>query len=400
MTLHEPAVMPTYGRFPLTLVRGAGTRVWDDSGREFLDVAGALGVTAIGHSHPAWVEAITTQAATLDMVSNLYATEPQARLADRLTALLPIPDAQVFFANSGAEANEAAIKLARKHGFASGRPTIIALEGSFHGRTVAALAATGQPEKREPFEPLVDWFRFVPPGDLGALEAAMTPDVGAVLFEPVMGEGGVLPLQDDYLGGVRAVCDDRGVILIADEVQSGMGRCGDWLAISRSGVVPDVVTLAKALGGGLPIGALVARADLAFGPGEHASTFGGGPIVCAGALAVLDVIETEGLLARANAIGDLLSRTVRDAADDSLVSDVLVNDVRGRGCLWGIQLDRPIAHEVALAMLDAGVLVSIAGPDVVRMSPPLVATDDEILHAVATFIDALRRVAQTQGSPV
>jgi acetylornithine aminotransferase len=183
-------------------------------------------------------------------------------------------------------------------------------------------------------------------------------------------------------------------MLIADEVQSGMGRCGDWLAISRSGVVPDVVTLAKALGGGLPIGALVTRADLAFGPGEHASTFGGGPIVCAGALAVLDVIETEGLLARADAIGDLLSRTVRDAADDALVTDL-----RGRGCLWGIQLDRP-AHDVALAMLEAGVLVSIAGPDVVRMSPPLVATDDEILRAVAAFADALRRVAQTQGSPV
>ena len=189
-------------------------------------------------------------------------------------------------------------------------------------------------------------------------------------------------------------------MLIADEVQSGMGRCGDWLAISRSGVVPDVVTLAKALGGGLPIGALVARADLAFGPGEHASTFGGGPIVCAGALAVLDVIETEGLLARADAIGELLSRTVRDVADDTLGTDVLVRDVRGRGCLWGIQLDRPIAHEVALAMLEAGVLVSIAGPDVVRMSPPLVATDEEILHAIATFGDALRRVAQTQGSPV
>ena len=187
--LHEPAVMPTYGRFPLTLVRGVGTRVWDDSGGEFLDVAGALGVTAIGHSHPAWVEAITTQAETLDMVSNLFATEPQVRLAGRLAALLPVPDAKVFFANSGAEANEGAIKLARKHGLASGRPTILVLDGSFHGRTVAALAATGQPAKREPFEPLVDWFRFVPPGDLGALELAMTPDVGAVLLEPVMGEG-------------------------------------------------------------------------------------------------------------------------------------------------------------------------------------------------------------------
>ena len=188
--------------------------------------------------------------------------------------------------------------------------------------------------------------------------------------------------------------------MIADEVQSGLGRCGDWLAISRSGVVPDVVTLAKALGGGLPIGALAARADLAFGPGEHASTFGGGPIVCAGALAVLDVIESEGLLARADAIGDLLLRTVREATDDTLATDALVKDVRGRGCLWGIQLTAPIAHEVALAMLEAGVLVSIAGPEVVRMSPPLVATDDDILHAVATFVVALRRVAQTQGSAV
>jgi acetylornithine/N-succinyldiaminopimelate aminotransferase len=395
VTLHEPSVMPTYGRFPLTLVRGAGTRVWDEAGREYLDFAGALGVSAIGHSHPAWLAAVTKQAATLDMVSNLFGTEPQAELAARLASLLPIRDAQVFFANSGAEANEAAIKLARRHGLASGRPTIVALEGSFHGRTVATLAATGQPTKREVFEPLVDWFRFVPPGDLAALEAAMTLDVAAVLLEPVMGEGGVLPLAHAYLQGVRALCDERGALLIADEVQSGMGRCGDWLAISRSGVVPDVVTLAKALGGGLPIGALVTRAELAFGPGEHASTFGGGPIVCAGALAVLDVIETEGLLARGDALGDLLSRAVSEAADDAFVTDV-----RGRGCLWGIQLDRPIAHGVALSMLEAGVLVSIAGPDVVRMSPPLIATEDDVRFAVSTFTEALAGVAVALGSDV
>ena len=335
------------------------------------------------------------------MVSNLFATEPQARLADRLAALLPIPDAPGVLRQLGGR-GERSRDQARAQARARERPSHDRrARGSFHGRTVAALAATGQPAKREPFEPLVDWFRFVPPGDLGALEAAMTPDVGAVLLEPVMGEGGVLPAgRTTTCVGCARRATDRGVMLIADEVQSGMGRCGDWLAISRSGVVPDVVTLAKALGGGLPIGALVARADLAFGPGEHASTFGGGPIVCAGALAVLDVIETEGLLARAGAIGELLSRTVRDVADDTLGTDVLVRDVRGRGCLWGIQLDRPIAHEVALAMLEAGVLVSIAGPDVVRMSPPLVATDEEILHAVATFGDALRRVAQTQGSPV
>jgi hypothetical protein len=215
--------MPTYARYPLTLVRAAGTRVWDDAGRSYLDFAGALGVTAIGHSHPAWVAAVRDQLDTLDMVSNLYGTEPQARLADRLAELMPVPDARVFFCNSGAEANEAAIKLVRKHGLATGKPAIVALEGSFHGRTTATLAATGQPSKREAFEPLVDWFRFVPPGDLPALEAELTADVGAVLLEPVMGEGGVRPLTDDYLRGVRALCDERGALLVVDEVQSGLG---------------------------------------------------------------------------------------------------------------------------------------------------------------------------------
>ena len=227
----SPRVMPTYARYPLTLVRGAGTRVWDDDGREYLDFAGALGVTPLGHSHPAWVEAVRDQLDTLDMVSNLYTTAPQAELAERLAALLPVPDARVFFCNSGAEANEAAIKLARKRGLANGKPAIVALEGSFHGRTIAALAATGQPGKRAAFEPLVDWFRFVPPGDLEALDAAMTADVGAVLLEPVLGEGGVRPLADEYLRGVRTLCDERGALLVADEVQSGLGRCGDWRAL-------------------------------------------------------------------------------------------------------------------------------------------------------------------------
>ena len=297
------ALMPTYAPSPLTLVRGAGTRVWDEDGRAYLDFAGALGVTAIGHSHPAWVRAVQDQVGTLDLVSNLFTSKPQLAMAERLASLLPIPDAQVFFCNSGAEANEAAIKLARKHGLASGRPAIVALDGSFHGRTTATLAATGQPAKRAAFEPLVDWFRFVPPGDVAALDAALTLEVGALLLEPVMGEGGVHPLTADYLVAARGLCDERGVLMIADEVQSGVGRCGDWLAISASGVVPDFVTLAKALGGGLPIGALVTPARSAFAPGDHATTFGGGPIVCAGALAVLDVIESEGLLSRAFAIG-------------------------------------------------------------------------------------------------
>jgi acetylornithine/N-succinyldiaminopimelate aminotransferase len=386
--VNEPAVMATYARYPLTLVRGAGTRVWDDTGRGFLDFAGALGVTALGHSHPAWVAAVRDQLETLDMVSNLYATEPQAELAARLAASMPVPDARVFFCNSGAEANEAAIKLARKQGLAADTPAIVALEGSFHGRTNAALAATGQPAKREPFEPLVDWFRFVPPGDLAALDAAMTADVGAVLLEPVMGEGGVRPLDDAYLRGVRELCDERGALLVADEVQSGLGRCGDWAALQHAGVEADVLTLAKALGGGLPIGAMLARATISFLPGEHASTFGGGPIVCAGALAVLDTIERDGLLARARAIGEALPAAALAATPAGTVLEA-----RGRGCLWGFQLARPVANDVVIAMIDrGGVLASAAGPDVVRMSPPLIATDDDIAEAAGAFGDAVATV--------
>jgi acetylornithine/N-succinyldiaminopimelate aminotransferase len=383
------AVMPTYGRYPLTLVRGAGTRVWDDDGRAYLDFAGALGVTAIGHSHPAWTRAVHDQVDRLDLVSNLYTTEPQAWLAQRLGDLLPVPDPRAFFFNSGAEANEAAIKLVRRWGLPQGKPAIVALDGSFHGRTVAALAATGQPAKRAAFEPLVDWFRFVPPNDIAALDLALGSDVAAVLLEPVLGEGGVLPLTDDFLRAARALCDTRGALLVADEVQSGLGRCGDWVAISHAQVVPDVVTLAKALGGGLPIGALIAPASISFAPGDHASTFGGGPIVCAGALAVLDVIEDEGLLARAGAIFDRLGAALTAAAGPTGV----VAEIRGRGCLVGIELTAPVANDVVLAMIEHGVLASVAGPRVVRMSPPLVATDDDVDEAVAAFGSALASVA-------
>jgi acetylornithine/N-succinyldiaminopimelate aminotransferase len=383
----EAALMPTYARYPLTLVRGRGTHVWDATGRGYLDFAGALGVTAIGHSHPVWLRAVKDQLETLDMVSNLYATRPQAALAARLASLLPVPDAQVFFCNSGAEANEAAIKLVRKHGLASGRPTIVALEGSFHGRTTAALAATGQPAKRIAFEPLVDWFRFVRPDDIGALEAALTADVGALLVEPVMGEGGVRPLDPSYLVAARELCDQRSVSMVADEVQSGLGRCGDWLAISESGVVPDMVTLAKALGGGLPLGALAAPAPVAFEQGDHATTFGGGPVVCAGALAVLDVIESEGLLARASSIGASVPSVVMASAPEGTVLEA-----RGRGCLWGFQLVEPVAHQVTLAMIEEGVLASVAGADVVRWSPPMVASDDDVAQAAEAFGAAVHRV--------
>jgi acetylornithine/N-succinyldiaminopimelate aminotransferase len=388
--MNEPHVMPTYARYPLTLARGAGTRVWDETGRDYLDFAGALGVNALGHSHPSWVAAVRDQLDTLDMVSNLYATEPQAALADRLATLMPVADARVFFCNSGAEANEAAIKLARKHGLANGKPAIVALDGSFHGRTTATLAATGQPSKRVAFEPLVDWFRFVPPGDLDAMDAAITGDVGAVLLEPVMGEGGVRPLDESYLRGVRALCDERDTLLVADEVQSGLGRCGEWAALQRAGVEADVLTLAKALGGGLPIGAMLARASISFEPGDHASTFGGGPIVCAGALAVIDAIERDGLLERARAIGEELPAAVAAAAPGAVV------EARGRGCLWGFQLARPVANDVVVAMIAEGVLASPAGPDVVRMSPPLIANDADVAEAARAFGVAVARVLELE----
>jgi acetylornithine/N-succinyldiaminopimelate aminotransferase len=389
----ESAVMPTYGRYPLALVRGEGMRVEDADGRPYLDFAGGLGALSLGHCHPRWVEAVREEASTIGLVSNLFATQPQASLAARLAEVLPIPDARVFLCNSGAEANEAAIKLVRKHGLSSGKPKIVALEGSFHGRTVATLAATGQPSKRKPFEPLVDWFEHVPPADLPALEAALARgDVGAVLLEPVMGEGGVRPLPHEYLRGVRALCDRHGALLLADEVQSGSGRCGQWLAISLSDVVPDVATLAKGLGGGLPIGACISRAEIAFGAGEHASTFGGGPVPCAAALAVLDVIEDEDLLARATRLGDELRNRI-----GALAGSTIVREVRGRGLLIGIELEEPAAHDAVLSLIDQGVLATEAGPHVVRMSPPMIVTDAEVDEAVDALANALEKVAAARG---
>jgi acetylornithine aminotransferase len=376
----ESAVMPTYQRYPVTLVRGEGMHVFDADGRRYLDFAGALGAVPLGHGHPAWRAAVHEQVDRLELVSNLYATEPQAELAERLAALSGIRDARIFFSNSGAEANEAALKLVRKWGLARGRPRVVALKGSFHGRTVATLAATGQPPKRVAFEPLVDWFHHVEPEDVDALDAAVGDSTAAVMLEPVLGEGGVVPLSREYLRAAREITARKGALLVADEVQSGLGRCGDWLAISFAEVTPDVVSLAKGLGGGLPIGATISAADIAFGPGDHASTFGGGPIPCAAALAVLDTIEKEDLLANAREQGDRLR---------SLLVSAGAKEVRGRGLLTGIELSEPIAHEVVLAMLDRGVLATEAGESVVRMSPPLIAGEPHVTEAAEVFAKAL-----------
>jgi acetylornithine/N-succinyldiaminopimelate aminotransferase len=381
-------VMGTYARYPLTLVRGEGMRVYDERDRPYLDFAGALGAVPLGHGHPRWRRAVHEQVDALTLTSNLYSTPPQARLAELLVGTLPLPEARVFFCNSGAEANEAAIKLVRKWGLERGRTRIVALEGSFHGRTVAALAATGQPPKRAAFEPLLDWFVHVPRNDLAAMEGAIDDSTAAVLLEPVMGEGGVHPLRDEYLRGVRALTTERGCLLVADEVQSGMGRCGNWLAASAAGIVPDVVALAKGLAGGLPIGAIVAPADIAFSAGDHASTFGGGPVPCAAAIAVIETIRDEQLLANAAEQGERIRSKLRALAEGT----PMVSDVRGRGLLIGVQLARPMAHELVLALLAEGVLATEAGPDVVRLSPPLVVGPEDVDAAVGALASVLERL--------
>jgi len=366
--------MPTYARLPVTLVRGEGCRAWADDGTPYLDLLGGLGALSLGHAHPRWVAAVSGAAATIGLTTNLLTTVPQAALADRPAAITPVDEATVIFCNSGAEANEALLKLVRKHGLATGRPVVVALEGSFHGRTIATLAATGQPAKRAPFEPLVDWIRFVPPGDLVALDAALAHgDVGAVLLEPILGEGGVMPLGSTYLRAVRSRCDAAGALFAADEIQTGSGRTGRWLALEAADVRPDVVALAKALGGGLPIGAIVARADLAFGPGEHGSTFGGGPVPCAAAMAVLDTIEADDLLANVAAMGALLRGEVARLAPAGLLAEI-----RGDGLLCGFRLPGANAAAVVQALLARGVLASTAGPDVVRCTPPFTIGPDEI----------------------
>jgi acetylornithine/N-succinyldiaminopimelate aminotransferase len=379
------SIMPTYARYPVTLVRGAGTHVWDAGGNEYVDFAGGIAVMPIGHSHPAWLRAVNQQLGALVHVSNLFATRPQQQLAERLVGLAGF--GQVFFSNSGAEANEAALKIARKHGRANGRLGVVALEGSFHGRTFATLAATGQPAKHAPFAPLPEGFVHVPPNDAEALEEFVGMDTAAVLMEPVMGEGGVIPLHPEYLARARQICTDRGALLVFDEVQTGVGRCGTWFAFQRYGVEPDVFTLAKGLAGGLPIGATIAREELSFSLGEHASTFGGGPVPCAAALAVLDVIESEGLLENCVARGEQLKWGLQEAALPG------VAHVRGLGLLVGVTLEEPRAGRLVTALMARGFLATEAGPYTVRLSPPLTVRADEVEALIRAFPGAAEELA-------
>ncbi len=380
-----------YRRQPVAFVRGEGTRLIASDGRSYLDFVAGIAVAALGHSHPAYVEAVREQVGRLTHVSNLYYTLPQVALAKRLHELLGW--GRVFFANSGAEANECALKLARRHASQSGRPRakVVALLGSFHGRTLATLAATGQLHKHEPFRPLPPEFVHVPLNDIPALESAVDDATCAVLMEIVQGEGGVVPADAEFVAAARRLCDERGCVLIFDEVQTGLGRTGRFFAFEHLGITPDVITLAKALGGGLPIGACIAREDVAgaFAGGDHATTFGGGPVPCAAALAVLDVIEKEGLVANSMAMGDRLL----EGLDRQAAGIEMVEEVRGLGLLVGIQLRVDRAADVVAAALDRGLLVNNATPSVIRLCPPLIVSPAEIDEAVTVLGSILKETA-------
>ncbi len=395
-----PPLMPTYGAPPLTLVRGEGTRVWDDQGREYLDFLTGLAVCSLGHSHPAVAEAVATQARTLLHTSNLFANEIGPQVATTLDRLLGTPAwaddwtgdgprGRVFFANSGAEANECALKLARRFG-GRGRHVVVSALGSFHGRTLATLHATGQPAKHEPFQPLPPGFRHVAWDDIDALEAALDPTVAAVLLEPLQGEGGVNPASTAYVQAVRELCDQTGTLLMFDEVQTGLGRTGRWFGHHHFGVVPDVVTMAKALGNGVPIGACWARAEVAevFEPGDHGSTFGGQPFATAAARAVLAEMEALDVPALAAARGARLA--------DGLVDRPGVASVRGLGLLLAAELDGLPSKEVAAAALERGLILNAVTPTALRFAPPLTVTEDEVDRALAIVAEALAAVAATQ----
>ncbi|MDQ1380294.1 MAG: acetylornithine/N-succinyldiaminopimelate aminotransferase [Actinomycetota bacterium] len=379
--------MQTYGRLPIAFVRGNGTLLWDSEGKEYLDFLTGLAVTSLGHAHPEVAAAIAEQAATLLHVSNLYYNDVQPKVAARLNALLG-GDGRVFFCNSGAESNECAIKLARRHGQLNGGPNrfhVISAYGSFHGRTLTTLAATGQPQKQETFQPLPEGFRQVSFDDLDALDNAMDDRVAAVLLEAVQGEGGVIPASAEYLHGVRRLCDERETLLIIDEVQTGLGRTGRWFGFEHSGVRPDVVTMAKALGNGVPIGACWARAEIAasFAPGDHATTFGGQPLAARAALAVLEVMERERVPERAARAGSRLVEALSKLDG--------VSEVRGAGLLIAAELAVQYdARAVAQKCLDRGLVVNAVTPSALRFAPPLLVSDAEIDEAVARVAEALR----------
>jgi predicted acetylornithine/succinylornithine family transaminase len=381
-------MVPNYRPAPVVFARGEGMWLWDEDGKRYLDFAAGIAVCALGHGHPELARAIASQAADLLHVSNLFLTRPAIELAEKLCAISFAE--RVYFCNSGAEANEAALKLARRYQrLVRGvdRYEIICAEHSFHGRTWAAISATGQPKYHEGFAPLVPGFLHVPYGDLDAMAAAITPQTAAIFVEPLQGEGGVIVPPDGYLAGLRALCDQHGLLLIFDEVQTGVGRTGKWFGYQHSGVTPDIMSLAKGLGGGVPIGAMLTTAEVGqgFAPGAHASTFGGNPLVCRAGLTVLNIIERDDLVNRAEQMGQRLG-----AGLEALVGQPGVLAARGQGLLRGLQVTSPVRREQVITEARArGLLLTLAGADVLRLSPPLLVAESHIDEALEILQAAL-----------
>ena len=367
--------MTNYGTPSRTFISGKGCVLKDDQGKSYLDFLAGIATNVLGHGHPAVIKAVTKQVSTLAHVSNFFAHPQGLRLASRLQEMTGDSQARIFFCNSGAEANEAALKISRR----TGRSRIVAAQGSFHGRTMGALSMTGQPSKREPFAPLLKGIVHLPYGDLSAMSRAVSKKTAMVIVEPIMGEAGVITPEDGYLAGLREICDRVGALLVFDCVQTGIGRTGQWFGFEHEKVQPDVVTLAKGLGGGLPLGATIAygRAAQLLQPGDHGTTFGGNPIACAAANAVLDVIESKKLMQSAKIFEKKIKKSLSGLPG--------VTQVRGRGLLLGIELTTSIAKQVAAAMLDAGVIVNAANDQTVRIAPPLIVTAPQIEKFIVVF---------------
>ncbi|MFE0156664.1 acetylornithine transaminase [Nonomuraea sp. NPDC059007] len=381
----EKSFMPNYGTPPVALIRGEGSAVWDVDGRRYLDFIGGIAVSSLGHAHPALVEAVSRQVATLAHTSNLFVHEPEVLLAEKLLGLLKEP-AKIFLANSGTEANEAAYKLALKYGRREGRRYFVAAENGFHGRTIGSLSLTGKKAIRDQFGPFPVEVRFVPYGDAEALREEVGGECVAVFLEPTQGEAGVVPPPDGYFQAVREICDSTGALMVADEIQSAIGRTGHWFAHQADGVVPDILTLAKGLGGGLPIGACVGfgEAGTLFAKGDHGSTFGGNPVSCAAALAVLENVDLEHV--------QKVAVQLRTGLEG--IEHPLLKGVRGRGLWLGAVLTSDVSAAVQQAAADAGFLINALQPDAVRLAPPLVVTDSE----VQSFVDAFPKIL-TEAAP-
>lgn len=386
---YDHALIRVFGTPSLVLDHGEGAWVWDVDGQRYLDLVGGIAVNALGHNHPALVSAVSKQVATLVHISNFFTSTAQITLAERLVQYAGAPDGSgVFFANSGAEAIEAAIKLARR----TGRSGLVAAEGAFHGRTTGALALTHKAAYRDPFAPLLPGVTHVSFGDIAALTAAVGPDTGAIILEPIQGEAGVMPADAGYLRAAREIATASGALLILDEIQTGIGRTGSWFAFQEAGIQPDAMTLAKGLGGGVPIGALVTFGPTATGlltAGQHGSTFGGNPLAAAAGLAVLDTIESEGLLARAAELGDHLAQRI------AALGHPLISGNRGRGLLQAVVLAAPVAAQLAEVARAHGFLINPVAPDAVRLAPPLIITADEL----DLFIDALPELLDSLPIP-